>query len=100
MNCAKKLSTELNPSDIRSVARARDGAHRFQGVDLGHRLVRAQTDDARKAKRVSRGMAVRPLHVVEGDLDDLCRFDRAIPSEIANGVLEKPLRHLRDLLVR
>src|SRR5256885_8215704 len=78
---------------------ARDLAHRVERVDLAHRLVRSQPDDARETHRVAGVMPIGLLHLIEGDLDDGVGANDAQPTEVLDRCREEVLRHLRDLLV-
>src|SRR3989440_6043772 len=44
-------------------------------------------------------MSIARLDLIERDLDDRVRHDRAYATVVLDGVLEKILRHLGDLLV-
>src|SRR6478752_5729543 len=56
----------------RYVARSgEEPTHRLDRVDLGDRLVVAIAHDPREPQRDAAGIAGRPLHPVERDLDDL-----------------------------
>src|SRR5438132_2023174 len=77
-----------------------DATHFVKSVDLADGLVRPQTDDARKAQRVARFVALAGLDLVERHLDHAIRLDQPEAAVVADGVREEVLGHLGDLLVR
>src|SRR5205823_5889665 len=77
-----------------------DATHFVKSVDLADGLVRPQTDDARKAQRVARFVALAGLDLVERHLDHGIRLDQPEAAVVADGVREEVLGHLGDLLVR
>ena len=74
--------------------------HSVESVDLFHRLVGAESQDAGEAERVAAIVAIALHHVVEGDFDDDFRLDNQLAAVGFQGVIEEPLGHGEDFFVR
>src|ERR1700688_4694691 len=61
----------------------------LEGVNLRHRLVGPQTQDARESEGVATFVALRLLNIVEGHLHDHSRLNSSARAQIFDGVLEE-----------
>ena len=72
----------------------------FEGINLPHRLVVSNAQNARKAKREAAVMAVGTHDVVEGYFENQQRFDSAEAAEFFERVLLEEFCQLVDFCIR
>jgi hypothetical protein len=75
-------------------------SYAVERIDLVDGLVRAETEDSRKTKRVAPIVALRPLNSVEGYFDHYFGLDHSAKSAVFSGVLQEIVGVLANLRIR